>query len=290
MNYDAHINKYLGKYLADYGGQCVSNAAHYCIDNGKPIAYANACNWWQHPALTGAFNFIANNPSDLKQVPNRGNIIIWNSSLPGSGGAGHIAIFDSVVSPGVFKSLDANWGGAEVHFVNHNWGYVVGWMVPKTTAPQGGEEMIADVNQATQAYKMLRPNAGGSPAEIAATAGKRSWAEFAASAQAEVNNRDASLRAQSDQLGQMQGTINQLNQTITRVTGDASATKAQLQDALAKAADLTSQLETSHDTITDLQKQVTDLQNTPPVVAPDTPDVSAFKQVVAFVKKLLNIK
>lgn len=288
MNYDAFVQKYNGKpveFDGVYGAQCVDLVAVYCRENGKPVAYANAKDWWGNPAVAGGFDFIKNNPADLKQVPKKGDIIIWGGNLAGSGGYGHIAIFDSVVSPGVFKSFDQNWGGQYAHFVNHGWNNVIGWLTPKS-APQGGDEMIADATQATQAYKMLRPNAGGSPAEIAATAGKRTWAEFAASAQREVEIRDASLRSQSDQLGQMQGTINQLNQTITAVSGDATATKAQLQDALAKAADLTSQLETSHDTITDLQKQVEEAQKP----QPEDPSVGAFKQVVAFIRKLLNIK
>lgn len=287
MNYDVFLQKYpSGTVVNDYGGQCVALAAHYCIDNGKPIAYANACDWWAHPALVGAFDFITNNPNDLKQVPPRGAIIIWNSALAGSGGYGHIAIFDSVVGAGVFKSYDNNWGGRYFHFVNHNWNNVIGWMIPKTQTPQGGEEMIANETQAKQAYGLLRPNAGGSPGEIAGTAGKRTWAEFANSAQAEVAVRDTTLRNQGAQLGSMQTTINQLNQTITAVSGDASASKAQLQDALAKAADLTSQLETSHDTITDLQKQLTEAQK--PQI--EDPSIGAFKQVVAFIKKLLSIK
>jgi len=131
MKYDDFIAKWLGKAIdwdGMYGPQCVDEIAQYCVDNGKPVAYANACDWANNPALQGAFTWTANDPNDFNQVPKRGDIIVWSSALPGSGGAGHIAIFDMIVKPGVFQSLDQNWGGQYVHFIpNHTWDYVLGW-------------------------------------------------------------------------------------------------------------------------------------------------------------------
>lgn len=139
MNYDGFIKKYLGKAIdwdGLYGPQCVDEVAQYCKDNGKPVAYANAKDWANHPALRGAFTWVVNKPTDYKQVPKRGDIIVWSGSLPGSGGYGHIAIFDKVVRAGVFQSLDQNWGGQYVHFVpNHTWDYVLGWWTPKAVTP-----------------------------------------------------------------------------------------------------------------------------------------------------------
>ena len=135
MNYDGFIAKYLGKAIdwdGQYGAQCVDEIAQYCVDNGKPVAYANAKDWANHPALRGAFDWTDNNPSDYNQVPKRGDIIVWGGGLPGSGGYGHIAIFDMIVKPGVFQSLDQNWGGQYVHFIpNHSWDYILGWWTPK---------------------------------------------------------------------------------------------------------------------------------------------------------------
>lgn len=276
MNFDALVAKYNGQVINTYGGQCVALVAHYCIDNGKPFAYADAKDWWGHSAVAGAFDFITNNPADLKQIPPRGAIMIWNGGLAGSGGYGHIAVFDAVVSPGIFRSFDNNWGGRYCHFVNHNWNNVIGWMVPKATTPpqsSGGDEMIANADQATKIYQMLRPNSGGSPGEIAGTAGKRSFANFLNDAQAEIKARDEGLRNQGAQLSNMQGSINQLNQTITAMTqardaaiADGSKTKAELvammaaeEKQLAELAKLTSDLETAHDTIKDIQ------ENTKPV-------------------------
>lgn len=135
MNYDNFLANWLGKAIdwdGLWGAQCVDEIAQYCADNGKPIAYANAKDWANHPALRDAFTWTDNNPNDYYQFPNRGDIIVWGGDLPGSGGYGHIAIFDMIVRPGVFQSLDQNWGGQYVHFVpNHNWSYVLGWWTPK---------------------------------------------------------------------------------------------------------------------------------------------------------------
>lgn len=134
MNYDGFISKWLGQSIdwdGVYGPQCVDEIAQYCVENGKAIAYANAKDWANHPALRGDFDWTDNNPSDYNQVPKRGDIIIWSGDLPGSGGYGHIAIWDMVVAPGVFQSLDQNWGGQYVHFQSHNWQYILGWWTPK---------------------------------------------------------------------------------------------------------------------------------------------------------------
>jgi hypothetical protein len=139
MDYDGFINRWLGKAIdwdGAYGPQCVDEVAQYCVENGKPVAYANAKDWANHPALQSAFNWTQNNPNDYNQVPHRGDIIVWGGGLPGSGGYGHIAIFDMIVKPGIFQSLDQNWGGQYVHFIpNHNWDYILGWWSPKPVAP-----------------------------------------------------------------------------------------------------------------------------------------------------------
>jgi hypothetical protein len=141
MQYDAFINKWLGKAIdwdGLYGAQCVDMVAQYCTDNGKPVAYANAKDWANHPALQGAFNWTTNNPADPNQLPNRGDIVVFSGNQPGSGGYGHIDIFDMKVNTNVWQGLDQNWNGAYVHFVpNHVWTYVLGWWTAKPTpAPE----------------------------------------------------------------------------------------------------------------------------------------------------------
>lgn len=156
MDYDRHIQRYNGQSLLwapsparEYlRGQCVQQICFYVTDNGLPMAWADAKDWWNHPALTGRFDFITNNPNDANQVPPRGAVLIWNGAMPGSGGAGHIAIMDHTNGPNSFISFDSNWGGKTCHFVQHNYSYLIGWMVPKasTPAPQGGS--MTDLGQA----------------------------------------------------------------------------------------------------------------------------------------------
>ncbi len=134
MGYDPFLNKWMGHPIdwdGLYGPQCVDEIAQYCVEAGKAIAYANAKDWANHPALRGDFDWTDNNPNDYNQIPNRGDIIVWAGGLPGSGGYGHIAIWDMVTGPGTFNSLDQNWGGQYVHFQSHNWEYILGWWTPK---------------------------------------------------------------------------------------------------------------------------------------------------------------
>jgi len=134
MGYDNFLNKWMGQGIdwdGQYGNQCVDEIAQYCVEAGKTLCYANAKDWANNPAMYPDFDWTDNNPNDFNQIPNRGDIIVWSGDLPGSGGYGHIAIWDMVTSPGLFNSLDQNWGGQYVHFQNHNWNWVLGWWTPK---------------------------------------------------------------------------------------------------------------------------------------------------------------
>src|ERR1700687_5407497 len=108
-------NNWLGKWISAYGGECVAEVAQFNAERGLPIAYANAKDWADHPALRGAFTWVQNNPVDYNQAPGQGDIVVWSGSLPGSGGFGHVDIFDLRIRGGVFQGLDQNWGGKEVH-------------------------------------------------------------------------------------------------------------------------------------------------------------------------------
>ena len=280
MNFDALIAKYNGTVINDYGGECVALIAHYCIDNGKPLAYANAKDWWLHPALTGAFEFIQNNPTDYNQVPLRGDVVIWNGALAGSGGYGHIAVYDAKVSPGIFRSLDNNWGGRYVHFVTHNYNNVQGWFRPKQVSiPQGGNMTTAEAQKiVTGVYRGLfgrEPDAGGLANytnRLMAGDADGTFRDIGGSA--ELRNKVAGpIQAQVDSLTK---SINEQNRVITELNTSGTATKAQLQEAVAKLAELNAQLTTATDTIKDLQNN------------PDTQLLDQGKGVFAWITKLLN--
>ena len=141
MNYDDFLNSYLNQSIdwdKMYGPQCVDEIAQYCSDNNRPMAYANAKDWLGNPALANGFTTTYNNPGDMNQLPSRGDIVIWDGGLPGSGGYGHIAIFDAYLNVDSFQSLDQNWGGRYCHFVIHTWSHVAGWLSPiPEAAPVG---------------------------------------------------------------------------------------------------------------------------------------------------------
>lgn len=276
MNYDAFVAKWNTTdpknpksidWDGKFGAQCVDEVAQYCVENGKPVAYANAKDWANNPALLGAFDWIANNPSDFNQVPKKGDIIIWSGYLPGSGdaqhptstgqGFGHISIFDHVVSAGIFSSLDQNWGGMYVHFVTHNWNYILGWLSPKASAPAppsgGGQEMIADTKEALLAYKLLRGNVPVTSGELAGTAGKRTWVEFATTAGPEIDNREKAKADTQAQIANLTTINNNLAKQIADITGNLTATKADKDAALAEIAKLQADLTTAMDKLKEAQ-------------------------------------
>src|ERR1044072_2136383 len=99
--------------------------------------------------LATYYKYVKNDPSDPKQLPKQGDIIIWSGKLPGSGGYGHTGVVDSATSSG-FYSYDQNWGGRFVHKVHHSWGHVLGWMTPRVapkpaSAPQYYRVRAGDV-------------------------------------------------------------------------------------------------------------------------------------------------
>lgn len=261
-------------------GQCVQLICFYVTKVlGMPILWRDAALWWRDMdlVLPGAYHKVdANNLQ-------RGDIVVWDGSLAGSGGAGHIAIVvDGKQGQPTFISFDSNWGGKYAHLVTHNRDKVLGGLrkarMPIAVAQaQGGDEMIADADQATKIYKMLRPNGNPNQDEINNTVGRRSFASFLNDAQAEVGARDAAIRDQNAQFANMQGIINIQNQTITDLTtklqnSDATGSEKQaaLNAALQKIGETNAELTTCHDTIVDLNNTVTGFENNPVVKAQQT--------------------
>lgn len=233
--------------------------------------------------MRSEFNWIANNPSDLSQIPSRGDIIIWNSALAGSGGAGHIAIYDRRIAPGQFSSYDNNWGGRYLHFVTHNYNNVAGWWTRKVVAapPTQGKADIMDTDdKVKRQYITLRGNEG-TPAERAGWLGKP-YDDFNIKATAEINNREQANRDTQVRIAQLTQLNNDLNQQLVIATDTKNTTKAERDAAIAQATDLQAQLTTAMD-------KLKEAQTAPTVPQQDTISVTRFKQFVKWFRELIGV-
>lgn len=275
MNYDSFVAKYNGKpveYDGAYLYQCVDLVKQYLHDcfGINPGTWGNASNYYTNPnpTLLGRFTKIANGATN---VPSKGDIVVYSSATPGSGGAGHIEIFDHKAGAGTFVAFSQNWGGQTAHFVTHadNYKYVLGWFTP-IVAPSAGNGEIMDTDaKVGRQYNTLRGNTG--------TAGERaSWIgkpydQFNITAVPEVNAREQAKKEAQVQFASMQSSINQLNQSITAISlardeaiNSGTKTKEELVKLMAEEtaqlqeiAKITSDLETAHDQITELQNKPT---------------------------------
>lgn len=139
---DAFVNANIGRCIdmdGAYGYQCV-DLMHAFIQNvlGVPRAYhsirGNAYQIYanigssvtiSYGSRTVRLDKIANTPTG---VPQKGDIIFWNTSV--GGGYGHVAIFISG-DVNSFSSLDQNWPvGSCVQKINHTYSNVAGWLRP----------------------------------------------------------------------------------------------------------------------------------------------------------------
>lgn len=287
MNYDGYLAAFPERtVLNNYSGECVSNIANYLDFNGLhgSIAYANAKDWANHPAMRSEFTWIANNPKDLNQVPSRGDIIIWDGNLAGSQGYGHIAIYDRRIAPGQFSSYDNNWGGRYLHFVTHNYNNVAGWWTRKVVAApptQGKADIMDSRDKVIRQYETLRFPRPITEAEIQGWL-NGSYDAFNIKARAEIESRargDAETQARIVQLTQLN---NDLNQQLVIATDTKNTTKAERDAAIAQATDLQAQLTTAMD-------KLKEAQTAPTVPQQDTISVTRFKQLVSWFRQLIGI-
>ena len=286
MNYDGYLAAFPERtVLNNYSGECVSNIANYLDFNGLhgSIAYANAKDWANHPAMRSEFTWVANNPNDLNQVPKRGDIVVWDGNLAGSQGYGHIAIYDRRIAPGQFSSYDNNWGGRYLHFVTHNYNNVSGWFTRKVSAPpSGGGEIMDNRDKVVRQFHTLRGfDAPVAEAEIQGWIGG-AYDTFNIKAEPEVRNIDAAKRDTQVQIANLTNLNNQLNQQLGIATDTANTTKAERDAAVAKATDLQAQL-------TDAMDKLKEAQTAPTVPVVDTIQDARIKQFIKWFRELLGI-
>ena len=93
------------------------------ITGKKPIEAGftgNACEWWQANKSSGKYQY--------GSEPRVGAIAVWNSSLPGSGGCGHVAVVEKVENGNIYIS-ESMWHGdcfayKEIYSTEYLCGYI----------------------------------------------------------------------------------------------------------------------------------------------------------------------
>ena len=123
-------------------GQCVAFVDNYADQvlgcHIPPVGLYDAdlfAHWiWDDSRLQPAnTDRIAN---DGTNYPQPQDIVVWSKNLPGSGGAGHIAIVDVSNSKSDIIVVDSNWSEDEKgqrHQISSTLGYVLGWFRKKGT-------------------------------------------------------------------------------------------------------------------------------------------------------------
>lgn len=147
MTLNQFIGKYSGKKIdfdGAYQGQCVDLYRQYVKE---------VLNLAQSPGVKGAseifatasvqlYDKILNTPTE---IPQKGDIVIWNSKA--GGGFGHVAVFIEG-DTNRFKSFDQNWRALNVcEITEHNYTNVQGWLHPKGT--------MSTISVDTATYEML---------------------------------------------------------------------------------------------------------------------------------------
>ncbi|WP_294156531.1 CHAP domain-containing protein [uncultured Clostridium sp.] len=80
----------------------------------------NAYEWWDANIRTGKYKY--------GQTPKRGALAVWKSSLPNSGGSGHVAVIEKIENNKIYIS-ESSWHGSyynyrEIYNTNHLYGYI----------------------------------------------------------------------------------------------------------------------------------------------------------------------
>ena len=144
---DQFVDKWLGKKIdwdGYYDGQCM-DLYHQ---------YVHECLGLEHPGASAAYKLWGYTWKDYDKktntstaVPQKGDIIIWNTNA--GGGYGHVAVY-LTGDVNSFTSLDQNWPTlSKVTKTNHNYQNIYGWLRPK------GGNMSDDISLPKKTFEEL---------------------------------------------------------------------------------------------------------------------------------------
>lgn len=115
-----------------HAGQSVQLIAAWCLYIGLPYQWANPAEWWDDEDINFSDHWrkVIYDPDNPEIRPKTGDIIVFDSDLPGTGNSGHLTIFKGAINELSWIGFDASWGGRSAHLQSHSWAYVLGWYTP----------------------------------------------------------------------------------------------------------------------------------------------------------------
>lgn len=227
-----------------YGAQCVDffNFYYQYLTGRNPYSdgygVPGAKDLWNVP--TTLFTKITNNPNDLTQLPSPGDIIIYNGSMPGSGGYGHVAVV------GEAKNIyyEQNYGGMYVKKNSRPFnGYEIGWL--SFNGFNAGGSMALTRQDIINEYNANRGQ-NPSEAEIATHLNGGTWPSMSLAFGPENASRKAGY----------ENTINSLNAQNATITSELALANGQVVELTSQVAVLNQAVKTQEATITDQQQTI----------------------------------
>jgi len=124
-------------YDGAYGAQCVDLFNFYNRDVvGAPFIQVSYAYQLYSSFPAPASTYYDKVPAG--SVPSKGDVAVWSTTLPGSGGAGHVAVVMGVVDSTHLLVIEQNSPtGAKTLVENHSTSYLLGYLHPKFL-PRGG--------------------------------------------------------------------------------------------------------------------------------------------------------
>lgn len=140
-------------------GQSMQLIATWCRHIGLPFRWPAPSDWWNDRVNDIFYDHWLRYEYDngvVKPIP--GDVVIFDTMLPGSDNQGHASIFVRLIGTG-WEGFDADWGGEAAHIQSHTWSHVLGWFTPKRPIqPPAALPATGQLARSFAAAPILRPN------------------------------------------------------------------------------------------------------------------------------------